>query len=97
MYLHILSVYFKSAEWPLVYQLDITKPNEISQCVEDLKSRSISVNVLISNAGISQRGTIEDTIIDVHRNLMNVNYFGQVNLVKGLKFWYVSKVHSEPC
>lgn len=71
-----------------MYQLDITKSEDISQCVEDLKSKSISVDVLISNAGISQRGTIEDTIIDVHHNLMDVNYFGQVNLVKGLKFCF---------
>lgn len=42
------------------------------------------VDVLINNGGISQRSKAKDTILDVDRRLMEVNYFGAVALTKGL-------------
>ena len=41
------------------------------------------VDMLINNAGITYRGRIEDTDIQVDQRLMAVNYFGQVSLTKG--------------
>ena len=41
------------------------------------------VDVLINNGGISYRGTVQDTAIDVHQKLMTVNYFGALTLSKG--------------
>ena len=42
------------------------------------------VDVLINNGGISQRSMAKDTIMDVDRRLMEVNYFGAIALTKGL-------------
>ncbi|HEX8061353.1 MAG TPA: SDR family oxidoreductase [Cyclobacteriaceae bacterium] len=42
------------------------------------------VDILINNGGISQRSMAKDTIIDVDRRLMEVNYFGAIALTKGL-------------
>jgi short-subunit dehydrogenase len=42
------------------------------------------VDVLINNGGISQRSMAKDTILDVDRRLMEVNYFGAIALTKGL-------------
>ena len=42
-----------------------------------------AIDILINNAGMSYRGSIEDTDIEVHQKLMTVNYFGQVALTKG--------------
>jgi short-subunit dehydrogenase len=39
---------------------------------------------LINNAGISQRSQAEETPIEVDRKIMEVNFFGQVALTKGL-------------
>ncbi|XP_052790976.1 dehydrogenase/reductase SDR family member 7B-like [Mya arenaria] len=43
-----------------------------------------TVDVLINNAGVSYRGNIAETTIDVHTKVMNVNYFGQIALTKAL-------------
>ncbi len=40
------------------------------------------VDVLILNAGISQRGLAEDTVMDVYRTIMEVDYFAPVALAK---------------
>jgi len=40
------------------------------------------VDILINNAGVSYRGSIEDTEMDVHTQVMAVNYFGQIALTK---------------
>ncbi|XP_055954503.1 dehydrogenase/reductase SDR family member 7B [Patella vulgata] len=42
------------------------------------------VDILINNAGISYRGRIQDTSIQVDKKVMQVNYFGQVALTKGI-------------
>lgn len=41
------------------------------------------VDVLINNAGISYRGTITDTTVDVDKRVMETNYFGPIALTKG--------------
>ncbi|MCG2841022.1 SDR family NAD(P)-dependent oxidoreductase [Sandaracinobacter sp. RS1-74] len=40
------------------------------------------VDMLILNAGISQRGLAEDTVMDVYRTIMEVDYFAPVALAK---------------
>lgn len=42
------------------------------------------VDILINNGGISQRGMAKDTILEVDRRLMEVDYFGQIAITKGL-------------
>ncbi|VTJ62852.1 Hypothetical predicted protein [Marmota monax] len=42
------------------------------------------VDVLINNAGISYRGTITDTTVDVDKRVMETNYFGPIALTKAL-------------
>lgn len=66
--------------------MDVTKIDDITNCIVDIEKRYGNLDVLISNAGVSLRGTIADTSIDVHRKMMEVNYFGVVNLVKGVNY-----------
>ncbi|XP_059524305.1 dehydrogenase/reductase SDR family member 7B isoform X1 [Myotis daubentonii] len=42
------------------------------------------VDVLVNNAGVSYRGTILDTPVDVDRRVMETNYFGPIALTKAL-------------
>nr|XP_003465934.2 dehydrogenase/reductase SDR family member 7B isoform X2 [Cavia porcellus] len=42
------------------------------------------VDILINNAGISYRGAIVDTTVDVDKKVMETNYFGTVALTKAL-------------
>lgn len=42
------------------------------------------VDILINNGGRSQRSLVKDTILQVDKDLMEVNYFGSVSLTKQL-------------
>lgn len=42
------------------------------------------VDVMVHNAGITQRSLVVDTALDVDRRIMEVNYFGVVALTKAL-------------
>jgi len=42
------------------------------------------VDILLHNGGISQRSLIKDTLLEVDRRLMEVNYFGTVSLTKAI-------------
>lgn len=50
------------------------------QTVKDLSSGIL--NLLINNAGISQRSLALDTVLEVDKKLMDVNYISQVRLTK---------------
>ena len=41
------------------------------------------VDIIINNGGLSYRGSIEETSLEVDMSVMNVNYFGQVAVTKG--------------
>ncbi|PAV64942.1 hypothetical protein WR25_10559 isoform D [Diploscapter pachys] len=67
--------------------LDICEPNGFDQLVSKAlanKDGVKKIDVLINNAGLSMRGNIQDTPIDVHRRVMEVNFFGHVAITKGL-------------
>lgn len=56
--------------------------------VNDLCEKAVAifgkVDKLILNAGISQRSLVEETKLDVYRDLMEVNYFGNIALAHTL-------------
>lgn len=49
------------------------------------------VDILINNGGISQRSLVADTSLDVHRRIMEVNYFGAVSLTKYLLPHFIAR------
>ncbi len=42
------------------------------------------IDILVNCAGMSYRGKVALTLLDVHMKLMNVNYFGQIAITRGL-------------
>lgn len=63
--------------------LDLAELNDIPAKARQALSLYGHIDILINNGGMSYRGSIEDTMIDVDKQLMLVNYFGQVALTKG--------------
>jgi short-subunit dehydrogenase len=51
------------------------------------------IDILINNGGISQRGLVKDTNIEVDRKLMEINYFGTVALTKYLLPHFIKQRH----
>ena len=44
------------------------------------------VDILINNGGLSHRGSVAETSVDVDVSVMNVNYHGQVAVTKGTPY-----------
>lgn len=65
-----------------VIPLDLTAPNQIAEAVHLVLSTLGRVDILINNAGISQRSLLMDTDESVERKIMEVNFFGSVALTK---------------
>lgn len=68
----------------LVLPLDVSDTSSSPGAVETVLSRFGRVDVLVNNAGVSQRSLASETPLDVDRRIMEVNYFGPVALTKAL-------------
>lgn len=69
---------------PFLVTFDLTDPGAVAAAAAEILQCFGYVDVLINNAGISYRGTISDTVVDVDRKVMEINYFGPVALTKAL-------------
>ena len=65
-----------------VLPLDMSEVSELEQKTKLAINLFGSVDILINNAGISQRGSVEETDFSVDRKIMEVNYFGNIYLTK---------------
>ena len=71
---------------PEVLQLDLTDFASLSAKVQTAAGFHGRIDVLLNNGGISSRGSVLETFLEVHQKVMNVNYFGTVALTKGSLF-----------
>ncbi|XP_069883631.1 dehydrogenase/reductase SDR family member 7B isoform X2 [Dipodomys merriami] len=69
---------------PSTVAFDLTDPPSIAAAASKILQSFGYVDILINNAGISYRGTIVDTKMDVDRKVMETNYFGPIALTKAL-------------
>lgn len=72
----------KNASQHLVLPMDMTDASRFADLVLHVESHFGAVDILINNAGVSQRALVKDTILSVDRALMEVDYFGPVALTK---------------
>lgn len=63
-----------------VQPLDLTVKDQRDAAVDQVLEKYPSIDVLIHGAGISQRAPVRETKPDVIRKLMEVNFFGAVEL-----------------
>ena len=66
----------------LVVAFDVTDPAALPGAVAKAWDWQGRVDVLINNAGVSQRSLALDTSLEVYRHLMEVNYFAPVALTR---------------
>ncbi len=74
----------KNPQQHLVLPMDMTNISSLKELVLYVESQFGAVDLLINNAGVSQRSLVKDTLLDVDRALMEVDYFGPVALTKAL-------------
>jgi dehydrogenase/reductase SDR family member 7B len=65
-----------------ILAMDITDNAAVENAVRSAIAYYGKIDVLVNNAGISQRALVVDTQEVVDRKIMEVNYFGTINLTK---------------
>lgn len=68
----------------LVVQVDLADTSNVGMLAQQILSHYGKIDVLINNGGISQRATAFDTTMDVNRQIMEVNFFGNIAMTKAL-------------
>ena len=67
-----------------ILELDLANTADLSKKVAVAIGLFGKVDILINNAGISQRSLVTDTLLEVDRRIFEVNYFGTITLTKAL-------------
>ena len=67
-----------------IVQLDLSQSHTFEETTQAAIAAFGQVDVLINNGGRSQRSLVKDTLLQVDRDLMEVNYFGSIGLTKAL-------------
>ncbi|WP_417445910.1 SDR family oxidoreductase [Kangiella sp.] len=65
-------------------ELDLAHSDRFKSLVEQVINEYGPIDILINNAGLSQRSKVLETKLAVHRQLMEINYFGTVQLTQCL-------------
>ena len=65
-----------------ILAFDLADPESIGSACATLDSQGTNVDVLINNGGISHRDYALQTTMAVHRQLMQVDYFSQIQLAQ---------------
>jgi short-subunit dehydrogenase len=69
---------------PYVLPLDVVDEQAIAAAVAEVEAKYGQVDILINNAGVSQRALVTETTNDIGRQLMEVNFFGSIHLTKAV-------------
>lgn len=67
-----------------ILTMDLVKISDFKSLVEEAISFFGSIDILINNAGISQRAFAEETSLEVDHKIFDVNFFGTIALTKAL-------------
>ncbi len=65
-------------------EFDLSKPESVSSFTNKITEQHKKIDRLIHVSGISQRSRAEEAPIDVDRKIMEINYFGAIEVTKQL-------------
>ena len=67
---------------PAVLEMDLEALDTLDRKCKMALDIYGQVDILINNAGISHRGNVLETNLEVDQRIMNVNYFGSVAITR---------------
>ena len=73
-----------AGEGHLVYPMDLLKTELIPDAAKEVLGKMGTIDMLINNAGISQRSLAKNTALEVDRKIMELDYFAVISLTKAL-------------
>lgn len=68
----------------LVLPMDVTQFEKAKPAAEQVISYFGRIDIMVHNAGVSQRSYIKDTDLEVYQMLMNVNFYSTVAITKAI-------------
>ncbi len=71
-------------ERAMALKLDVTQPAEVAAAVAATHARFGRIDGLVNNAGAGNFGLVEDGTLDSARGMMEVHYFGVLELIKAV-------------
>lgn len=74
-----------------IFTVDMASQESMDSFVEEFCRSGLDLDVMVLNAGISQRALTFETDFEVDRKLMEINYFGPVYLTKRLSRFILEK------
>ncbi|XP_045785758.1 dehydrogenase/reductase SDR family protein 7-like [Maniola jurtina] len=80
----LLSKKIPSTEEPVVCELDLSNLEQLEPFVKKIYDTCGQIDILINNGGVSHRGSILHTTLEVDKKIMYTNYFGSVGLTKAV-------------
>lgn len=73
----------KNSQFPIV-KLDVTDPNSIQNCVQELINKAQRIDILINNAGVGITGPMEEMpLIEMKLNF-ETNLFGPIGMINAV-------------
>ncbi|XP_026495096.1 dehydrogenase/reductase SDR family protein 7-like [Vanessa tameamea] len=73
-----------TTEEPLAIELDLSNLNQLESFVNKVYEICGKIDILINNGGVSHRGSILHTKLDVDQKIMLTNYLGSVGITKAV-------------
>jgi NAD(P)-dependent dehydrogenase (short-subunit alcohol dehydrogenase family) len=67
-----------------IHAMDVDKDESVSSTISHIRSRAGVIDVLVNNAGIERRGSIEEMDLADFRDTMETNYFGALRCIREL-------------
>jgi short-subunit dehydrogenase len=68
----------------MIVPLDLYHIESIKPAVEKIYQKFPEIDIVVCNAGISQRSLIRDTKLEVDRKIMELNYFANIAVAKAV-------------
>jgi short-subunit dehydrogenase len=68
----------------LVLPMDVEKPEVFPELVKKVLTKFNRIDILFNNAGISQRGSVADSEMEVYKRILDINFFGVIALTKAV-------------
>jgi dehydrogenase/reductase SDR family member 7B len=82
--LNELKSQLKNPEQHLILPLDLSQLNDVNSYTDQILALYGRIDILVNNGGVSQRASANDTSMEVNRQLMEVNFFGNITLAKAV-------------
>ena len=75
----------------MILPMDMSESARFAEKTAQVIKRFGQIDYLFHNAGISQRGTVNETSMDINRNVMEVNFMGVAALTKTVLPYFLEK------